>query len=96
MMAYHLIEQLRYPSEPLSRAIYGYTCTCGAQESFLVSKSPRVTVALELTESGHLGLVEYSCQNGSYPAPTNELKEIARCFECNEKTLKLTSVANIC
>jgi hypothetical protein len=96
MMAYHLIEQLRYPSEPLSRAIYGYTCTCGAQESFLVSKSPRVTVALELTESGHLGLVEYSCQNRAYSAPTAEVQRIARCFECGEISLKFISVANMC
>tara|TARA_R100000935_G_scaffold33980_1_gene54447 strand:- start:6063 stop:6350 length:288 start_codon:yes stop_codon:yes gene_type:complete len=95
-MAYHSIEQLRYPSEPLSRVIYGYTCTCGAQERFLVSQTPRVVIALELTESGHLGLVEYSCQNGIYSALTGELKDIARCFECNENSLKLTSVADIC
>lgn len=95
-MAYHSIEQLRYPSEPLSRAIYGYTCICGAQERFLVSKTPRGVVALELTESGHLGLVEYSCKNGTYPAPTSELKDVARCFECNENSLKLISVADIC
>lgn len=95
-MAYHLIEQLRYPSEPLSRAIYGYTCTCGAQERFLVSETPRVVVALELTESGHLGLVEYSCQNGTFPATSFELKEIARCFECNQNNLKLTSVSSLC
>lgn len=95
-MAYHSIEQLRYPSEPLDRAIYGYACTCGAQERFLVSKTPRVVVTLELTESGHLGLVEYSFQNGTYPAPIGELKDIARCFECNENSLKLTSIANIC
>jgi hypothetical protein len=95
-MAYHSIEQLRYPSEPLSRVIYGYTCTCGAQERFLVSQTPRIVVALELTESGHLGLVEYFCQNGTYSAPTGEVKNIARCFECNENSLKLTSVADIC
>lgn len=95
-MAYYSIEQLRYPSEPLDRVIYGYTCTCGAQERFLVSQTPRVVVALELTESGHLGLVEHSCQNGTYSASTNELKDIARCFECNENSLKLTSATNIC
>ncbi|MBS9723816.1 hypothetical protein [Stutzerimonas stutzeri] len=95
-MAYHSIEQLRYPSEPLNRVIYGYTCTCGAKESFLVSKTPQIAVALELTESGYLGLVEYSCQNGAYVAQASELKKIARCFECNEKSLKLTSVTNIC
>jgi len=95
-MAYHSIKQLRYPSEPLDRVIYGYTCTCGAQESFLVSETPRVRVALELTESGYLGLVEYSFQNGTYSAPTGELKDIARCFECNENSLKLTSLANMC
>lgn len=95
-MAYHSINQLRYPSEPLSRVVYGYTCTCGAQENFLVSHSPRVVVVLELTESGHLRLVEHSCQNGTYTAPASELKDIACCFECNENSLKLTSVANIC
>lgn len=95
-MAFHSINQLRYPSEPLTRVIYGYACACGAQESFLVSQTPRVVVTLELTESGHLGLVEHSFQNGTYSAPTNKLKEIARCFECNENSLKLISVADIC
>lgn len=95
-MAYHSIEQLRYPSEPLSRVIYVYTCTCGAQERFLVSQTPRIVVTLELTESGHLGLVEYSGQNGTYSAPTAEVQKIARCFECNENSLKFISVANIC
>lgn len=95
-MAHHSIDKLRYPSEHLNRAIYGYACKCGAEESFLVSRTPRFTISLELTESGHLGLIEYSCQNGSYPASNSELKKIARCFECNEKSLKLTSVTNIC
>ena len=95
-MAYHSIEQLRYPSEPLSRVIYGYTCTCGAEESFLVSQTPRFTVALELTESGYLGLAEYCCQSRTFSVPAVELKETGRCFECDENSLKLTSVTNIC
>jgi hypothetical protein len=95
-MAYHSIAQLRYPSEPLNRVIYGYACKCGAEESFLVSRTPRFTIALELTESGHLGLIEYSCQNGSCPASNSEVKKIARCFECNENSLELTSVTDIC
>lgn len=94
-MAYHSIEQLRYPSEQLNRVIYGYACACGAQESFLVSKTPRIVVEIDLTESGYLRLVEYPCKSSAHITQTNELKKIARCFECNEKNLKLTSVTNI-
>lgn len=95
-MAYHSIEQLRYPSEPLSRVIYGYACACGAQESFLVSETPRIAVVLELTESGHLRLVEYHCQGVNYLAPTTAVHETAHCFECGDNTLKLISMANLC
>lgn len=95
-MAFHSINQLRYPSEPITRVIYGYACACGAQESFLVSQTPRVVVTLELLDRGHLGLIEYTYQGRAYSAPTVELIDIARCFECNENSLKLISVANMC